>query len=133
VTLSGALAPGKDPQDVVPISLKKGETVTAIARTKTTNGLVEVTGWSPSTGSFDIGRGTTHGFLNDSGGFSTNPRTVFKATKTGTFYVAIGAPDLAASTDTGVSKVVIAPRLSYTLTISKAKAAPAKKKSKKKK
>ena len=133
VTVSGALAPGKDPQDVVPISLKKGETVTATAKTKTTNGLIEVTGWSPSTGSFDIGRGTTHGFLNDSGGFSPNPRTTFKAKKTGTYYVAVATPDLAAATDEQVSKVTIAPRLAYTLTVTKAKAAPAKKSTKKKK
>ncbi len=133
VTVTGALAPGKDPQDVVPISLKKGETVTATARTRTTNAIIEVTGWSPSTGSFDIGRGSAHGFLNDSGGFSPNPRTTFRAKKTGTFYIAVAAPDLAASNDQQVSKVLIAPRLAYTLAISKTKAAPVKKRTTKKK
>ena len=134
--LSSALAPGKDPSDVIPISLRRGESVTATAKTNSKSSLLEVTGWSPSTGSFDISRGSNHGFLNDSGGFSPNPRTVFQAKVTGTFYIAVGVPDLSAASDDQVSKVPLDPRVAYTLTITKTKATAiksAKKKSVRKK
>ena len=131
--VTGAVSAGKDPQDVVPVRLKRGETLTATASSKTDNVLMEVSAWSPSTGSFDIGKGATRGFLTDSGGLSPNPRTVFQAKRTGTYYIAVAAPDLASAGDTQVSNITLAPRMPYSLTLTKTKATAIKGTTKKKK
>jgi hypothetical protein len=91
VSLKSGVTAGKDPQDVFPVRLKRGELLTATATTN--SGLMLVSLYSPKTGSFSIGDGSTSSLLRDSGGFTTRPQVSFRARSTGTYYLSVAAPD----------------------------------------
>ncbi len=55
VKLKSAVEVGKDPQDVYPVRVKRGQTLTASAEAK--GGDLAMGIWRPTTGSFDIGAG----------------------------------------------------------------------------
>jgi hypothetical protein len=123
---SGVVA-GKDPQDVYPVRLKRGELLTATATTS--SGLMAVGLWSPRTGSFDIGDGRTTQQLKDSGGFTTRPQVVYRAKSAGTYYVSVLAPDPPDPNDpTTAGDETLSKPVSYTLSLRKS---AAKKKTKK--
>lgn len=124
---------GKDPQDVFPVYLKKGQTLTATATATKSTSLAGTAVWSPKTGSFDIGDNRTTYLLEDSGGFTDRPQVQYKASKTGTYYVAVVAPDPPDPTDPSNNDPATALPVAYTLSLKKNKSSSSKKKSKKSK
>ncbi len=129
-TIKSAVEVGKDPQDVFPVYLKRGQTLTASAEAK--GGEVGMGIWRPSTGSFDIGNGRDTYLADDSEGITPSPRTALRVTKTGTYYVSIEAPDLPDPKDDLTAGDKVVPQTTYTLKLHTSKS-PAKKKAKKKK
>jgi len=131
--IKSAVSVGKDPQDVFPVRVKRGQTLTVTGEAK--GGVVTTGIWRPATGSFDIGKGRTTYLIDDSEGVTNSPRTSIRATRTGTYYVSVSAPDLPDPKDEMTAGQRVDPQTTYTLTlrataVSKKKA---KKKSKKKK
>lgn len=131
-TIKSAVSVGKDPQDVFPVYLKRGQTLTVTGESK--GGEVISGIWRPSTGSFDIGAARTTFLADASDGLSTSPRSSLKVTRTGTYYVSIEAPDLPDPKDDLVSRNKVDPQTTYTLKLQRSKTpkAKAKKKAKKK-
>ncbi len=127
-TIKSAVEVGKDPQDVFPVYLKRGQTLTASAEAKSDVGMGI---WRPGTGSFDIGKGRDTYLADDSGGLTTSPRTSLRITRTGTYYVSIEAPDLPDPKDDLTAGDKVVPQTTYTLTL-RATKSTVKKKAKKK-
>ena len=129
-TIKSALSVGKDPQDVFPVYLKRGQTLTVTGESK--GGEVISGIWRPSTGSFDVSSGRTTFLADASDGLSTSPRSSLKVTRTGTYYVSIEAPDLPDPKDDLTSRNKVDPQTTYTLKLQRSKTPKAKKKTKKK-
>lgn len=126
--IRSAVSVGKDPDDVFPVRVKRGQTLTVTGEAK--GGVVTASIWRPATGSFDIGKGRTTYLLDDSEGITSSPRASFRATRTGTYYVSISAPDLPDPKDELTASDKVDPQTTYTLTL---RATATSKKSKKKK
>ena len=129
-TIKSAVSVGKDPQDVFPVYLKRGQTLTVTGESK--GGEVISGIWRPSTGSFDVSTGRTTFLADASDGLSTSPRSSLKVTRTGTYYVSIEAPDLPDPKDDLTSRNKVDPQTTYTLKLQRSKTPKAKKKTKKK-
>lgn len=132
-SFKSAVQAGKDPQDVYPVKLKKGQTLTATATGAKSSALIGVAVWSPKTGSFDVGDNRTTYLLKDSGGFTDRPQVQYKASKTGTYYVAVVAPDPPDPTDPSNNDPATALPVSYSFSLKKNKTSSSKKKPSKKK
>lgn len=130
-TFKSAVSVGKDPQDVFPVYVKRGQTLTVSGESK--NGEVISGIWKPQTGSFDIGAGRTTFLADASDGLSTSPRSSLKVTKTGTYYVSIEAPDLPDPKDDLTSRNKVDAQTTYTLKLQRKATPKPKKKSKKRK
>ncbi len=126
VKLKSAVEVGKDPQDVYPVYLKRGQTLTASAAAK--GGDLGMGIWRPTTGSFDIGAGRTTYLIDDAGGLSPSPQVSARITKTGTYYVSVEAPDLPDPKDDLTAANKVDPQTTYTLTLHTTKIATTKKK-----
>jgi subtilisin family serine protease len=131
VKLKSAVEEGKDPQDVYPVYLRRGQTLTVTATA--TGGNLGVGIWRPGTGSFDIGKGRTTYLLADANGITTSPRASAPITRTGTYYVSVEAPDLPDPSDPQTAGNTISAQTKYTLTLHATKAPAARKKKRKKK
>ena len=131
-SLKSQVIAGKDAQDVYPVYLKKGQTLTATATAGKSTSLAGTAVWSPRTGSFDIGDNRTTYLLEDSGGFTDRPQVQYKASKTGTYYVAVIAPDPPDPTDPSNNDPATALPVAYTLSLKKNKTSSSKKKKSKK-
>ena len=130
VTIKSAVSVGKDPGDVFPVYVKRGQTLNVSGESKSGEVISGI--WKPGTGSFDIGSGRTTYLADASDGLSTSPRSSLKVTKTGTYYVSIEAPDLPDPKDDLTSRNKVDPQTTYTLKISRTATKKSKKKSKKK-
>jgi subtilisin family serine protease len=130
-TIKSAVEVGKDPQDVFPVYVKRGQTLTANGEAK--GGDLGMGIWRPSTGDFDIGKARTTYEADDSEGVTPSPRTVLKVTKTGTYYVSVEAPDLPDPKDDLTAGDKVDPQTTYTLKLHTSTTHKAKKKAKKKK
>ncbi len=128
-TIKSAVEVGKDPQDVFPVYLKRGQTLTASGEAK--GGEVGMSIWRPTTGSFDIGSGRTTYLVDDSEGITPSPRASAKVTRTGTYYVSVEAPDLPDPKDDLTAGDKVVPQTTYTLKL-RASTTPKKKATKKK-
>ncbi len=135
--LKSSIQPGKDPSDVFPVALKKGELLTVTVAGAKSTGLISIGIWSPNTGSFDVSSGRATSLIKDTGGFTNTPAVGYRATRNGTFYVSIEGPDLptppAATDDTTVKPVEVEAYTRYALTLRKTPATKPKKKKKKQK
>jgi hypothetical protein len=127
--IRSAVSVGKDPDDVFPVYVKRGQTLTVTGEAK--GGVVTAGIWRPTTGSFDIGRGRTTYLVDDSEGVTSSPRASYRATRTGTYYVSISAPDLPDPKDELTASDKVDPQTTYTLTL-RATAVSKKKTTKKK-
>jgi subtilisin family serine protease len=94
--LSGDVSPAKDPSDVYPVRLRKGERFVAGATVKTLKGvdsLIELGLWRPGVGDFDVSNEAAKQRVVSTGGFATDPRLTTRVTRTGTYYLSVEAPD----------------------------------------
>ncbi len=129
-----SVQPGKDPNDVYPVAIKKGELITVSVAAAKSTGLLDIGIWGPGTGSFDVSSGSSTNLLKDAEGLTNAPAVGYRAKRNGTFYVSVEGPDLpnplAADADQTLKPVSVEAYTRYTMTIRKT---PAKKKAKKKK
>jgi hypothetical protein len=88
-----SVAPGKDPQDVYKVALRRGELLRATVTNSSASAVLAATIWSRATGAFDMQLPSPSSELRDSSGFSQNPAVSFRATRAGTYYVTVFAPD----------------------------------------
>jgi subtilisin family serine protease len=130
-TIKSAVSVGKDPQDVFPVYVKRGQTLTVSAEAK--GGEVAAGIWRPATGSFDIGKGRTTYLAEDSEGLTPSPRASLRVTRTGTYYVSIEAPDPPDPTDPQTAEDKVVAQTTYTLKLRTTKSAVKKKATKKRK
>jgi hypothetical protein len=93
VRLTGVLSPAKDPSDVYPVRLKKGERLIATATVSGADSLISLGFWKPTVGDFDVSTGVTKNQIVSSGGFSSTPELKMRVTKSATYYVSVEAPD----------------------------------------
>jgi subtilisin family serine protease len=90
----GSVSPAKDPADVYPVQLSKGERLVVSLRAADTAALLELAVLRPAAEDFDI----TNSVVDSNravatGGFSYDPQLEFTATRTGTHYIAIESAD----------------------------------------
>ncbi len=126
--LKSAVAAGKDPQDVVPVYVRRGETLTASVSSGK-NGLLDVGIWSAKTGSFDISKSRTTYLLADASGVTNSPVVRYRSKRSSTLYVSVEAPDPLDASDPQSGTTAVEAQTKYTLTLRKTRAS---KKSKKK-
>lgn len=91
--LRGEVSPAKDPADVYPVRLKKGERLTVAATATGRTAILALGVWKPGAGDFDVSNGTTKTEVVSSGGFAQDPTLKMKAPRGGTYYVSVEAPD----------------------------------------
>ena len=90
----GRVSALKDPRDVFPVDLRKGERLTVTAKTSPASAFVDMGIWKGGTGAFDIGLGKDANLLADPGGLSTTPRVSYRAKRKGRVYLSVEAPDV---------------------------------------
>jgi hypothetical protein len=114
-TVKGHVSSSKDPQDVLPVTLRKGQTLTAAV--KTAGGLVGLGIWSGDTGPFDISAGRDDELLADSGGLTEDPVVRWKAQRTGRYYVSVEAPDVPTQAEIDAAGTPLQLEQDYTLSL----------------
>ncbi len=118
--LSGRVSSARDPQDVVPVFLRKGELLTASAKASPGDAVIDLGVWNTNTGSFDIGAGRTNSLVADAAGLTSEPLAHYRAKRTGTFFVSVEAPDVPDPTDPQASlDFKVEPEIGYRLTLRK--------------
>lgn len=116
-TLRGSVSPGKDPQDAFKVRLDENDVLRMRVRGGETDALLSASVWSRRTGSFDMSRESPSTELRNSGGFTRNPEARYVASRSGTHYVAVFAPDIVVP---GLEFTVggpVLPHMTYRLTI----------------
>lgn len=115
----GSVSPAKDPADVYPVRLAKGERLTASVRATSRDGLLDVTVYGPAAGDFDVTRGITRHLVAGTGGYSAKPTVKLRARRNGIYYLAVGA---AAATDPDDPDAAVPATAAYRLAVSKQRA-----------
>ena len=118
VRLAGELSPAKDPSDVYPVRVKKGERLTASAVVGGAGALASLGLWKPTAGDFDVTNGVTKNEIVSTGGFASDPTLKMLAKKTATYYLSVEAPD-AIDPDDPTDEAPVS--LPYKLSLSKVK------------
>ena len=137
-TLTGTLSRAKDPSDVYPVFLKKGESFVASTKAASPDSLFSLGIWSPAVGDFDVSAEVAKNRVVSTGGFAVDPVLRFRVKKGGTYFVSVEVPDLIDEdqSDEQTSPPEIPESEGYTLKLSrqkiKTRPKPTKKKSKKK-
>jgi hypothetical protein len=137
--LVGSLSRAKDPADVYPVFLHKGESFVATTAPKSSMSLFSLGIWKSSAGDFDVSTEATKNRVVSTGGFASDPVLRFRVKKGGTYFVSIEVPDLIDEDDEDPSSGDEIPESEgYTLKLSRQKIktrpkAKSKKKSAKKK
>lgn len=120
-----SVSPGKDPQDVFKVALRRGELLRATVSNSSAESVLAATIWSRSTGAFDMQLPSPNSELRDSSGFSQTPAVSFRATRAGTYYVAVFAPDWNLPGEQGKAgqdlAPLSAPRTRYGLTLQRSR------------
>jgi hypothetical protein len=133
--VTGQLSRAKDPADVYPVRVKKGERLTVAAKAQATDSVIALTIWSPSVGDFDVTNDVGKQQIVTTGGFAEDPVLKMLAKRTGTYYVSVEATDLleedTAPTETA-PPILQAEPYSATFSKVKVKRKPVKKKTTKK-
>lgn len=119
-TTRGSVSPGKDPQDAFKVQLGRNDVLRARVRTADPDAVLYATIWDRTTGPFDMRLPGPKTLLSYEG-FTQNPSISHRAVRTGTYYVAVFAPDRAAPGDPAKPGDELAtsspPRTAYTLTM----------------
>lgn len=120
-----SVSPGKDPQDVFKVALRRGELLRASVTNANADAVLAATIWSRATGAFDMQLPSPGSELRDSSGFAQNPAVSFRATRAGTYYVAVFAPDWDLPGEQGKAGQDLAPlsppRTRYGLTLQRSR------------
>ena len=129
------MSPAKDPSDVYPVSLKKGERFIASAKVSGADNFVDLGLWKPTVGDFDVSNEKIGQRIVSTGGFANDPQLLFRVKKSGTYFVSVEAPDVVDPDDPdAVPPAVEAYKLSMSRKkLAVRKPAPKKKKKAKKK
>jgi hypothetical protein len=90
---SASVSAAKDPADVFPVSLVKGDRVVVTVDAADPGALLELSILSPSAGDFDVTDGVTRNLLLATGGVSSAPQLEFRAKRSGVHYLAVSAAD----------------------------------------
>ena len=114
--LNGQVSATKDPADIYPVRLRKGERFVASATASAADAVLFLTLWKPAVGDHDVSRGITKQQVVSSGGFSRTPELKMRVTKGGTYFVSIEAPDVFDDDDAEAVAPVAQP---YVLALSK--------------
>lgn len=125
VRVAGKVSPAKDPADVYPVRLNKGERLTATATTSGADSLIGLGLWKPAVGDFDVTNGVTKQEIVSTGGFSRDPALKLLAKASGTYYISVETPD---PVDEDEPTAVIPVSEQYQMLVSKVKVAVKKKK-----
>jgi len=117
VSLKGIVSAAKDPQDVYPVQVRKGQILTVRA-TIAAGTEVEVGIWSGDTGPFDVSAGSTTELLRSTDGFTAQPVVSWRARRTGRYYyVSVEAPDVPTQAQVAEGTTVPAAQDRYTLSL----------------
>jgi subtilisin family serine protease len=121
-TTRGSVSPGKDPQDAFKVYLRRGDLLRASVSNANAGAVLYASIWSTRTGDFDMRLPAPSSELR-SAGFTQNPRVSYRATRTGTYYVAVFAPAWTVPGEQGTIGKDLAPlsppRSTYRLTMTR--------------
>jgi hypothetical protein len=88
---AGTVSPAKDPADVYPVSLSKGERMVVSVTAADPDALLELSLLDPRVESFDVTDDVDEWSLVATGGLSADPQLELRATRSGTYYIAVEA------------------------------------------
>jgi hypothetical protein len=128
-TVSGEISRAKDPSDVYPVRVNKGERLVVSATVKGVDSLAMLNVWKPTVGDFDVSNEAGKQRIVSTGGFAKDPRLAIRVTRTGTYYVSIEAADAVEEDDPQAAVPVSEP---YELLLTKQKVITKKKATSKK-
>jgi subtilisin family serine protease len=121
-TVRGSVSPGKDPQDAVKVHLRRGDVLRVRVTNPSTAAVLYASIWSRATGDFDMRLPSPNTELR-AAGFTQNPSVSYRATRTGTHYVAVFAPVWTVPGEQGTRGKDLAPlsppRTAYRLTMTR--------------
>ena len=89
----GSVSPAKDPADVYRVSLAKRERLVVNLNAASPSALLELAIFDPRVGDFDVTDDVDEFSRVATGGLSSDPQLELTATRSGTYYVAVGAAD----------------------------------------
>jgi subtilisin family serine protease len=116
--VKASVSPAKDPQDVYPVILRKGQLLT-IRITGGADALLDTNLWDPKTGPMDISNGKTTHEVADYQGLSNAPQISYRVRISGRYFVAVGAADVPdPPSDPAQAPPVVANTEPYQLTVS---------------
>jgi hypothetical protein len=122
-TTRGSLAPAKDPQDAFKIALNRNDVLRVRVKASDPAALLYASIWSRRTGPFDMRLPAPSTELRNGGGFTRNPTVSYRATRAGTYYAAIFAPDLRVPDDPDEPRTGLLtnapPHMDYSVTFDK--------------
>ena len=106
---SGSVSPAKDPADVYPIEMAKGDRIVVTVSGTSAGALLELTILSPAAGDFDITNGVEKYRMASTGGLSPDPQLEARAKRSGIHYIAIEAADPVDPEDPSAQPAAIEP------------------------
>jgi subtilisin family serine protease len=116
----GSVSPAKDPQDVYPVQLKKGERLTVDINAANADSLLDSSIFDPLAGPMDVTNDVGKHKVADYLGVSNSPGETIRATRTGRYYVTVEAADVPdAPADPGQPPPTVPSAERYTLVLSK--------------
>ena len=123
VTTRGSVSPGKDPKDAFKVYVRRNQLLRARVRGANTTDVLYASIWSTRTRAFDMRLPAPSTELRDSRGFTQNPVVSYRAPRTGTYYVAVFAPQWTVPGEQGSRGKDLAPlsppRTTYSLTMTR--------------
>jgi hypothetical protein len=114
----GELSPAKDPSDVYPVRIKKGERLTVSAKASGSDSLIALGLWKPTVGDFDVSNEVSKNEIVSTGGFAGDVALKMDSKRTATYYVSVEAPDAVDPDDPTAEAPITEP---YQLALSKTK------------
>jgi hypothetical protein len=115
----GTVSPAKDPADVYPVVLRKGERLVVSAKAADAAHLLELQILRPSATGFDVTEGDPENVAVGTAGLQSDPQLELRAGRSGTYFIAVVAPDAVDADD----PAIVAPDLEpYTLSAFKQRA-----------
>jgi subtilisin family serine protease len=127
IRLVGEVSPAKDPSDVYPVRIKKGERLTVSAKASGADALIALGLWKPTVGDFDVSNEVGKNEIVSTGGFADDVALKMDAKKSATYFVSVEAPDPVDPDDPTAAPPVSEP---YQLVMTKTKTPKPKKKPK---
>jgi len=118
-TIADTVSPAKDPQDVFPVQLKKGDTLTADINAKSSDALLDSGIYDPLAGPFDVTNDVTRHKVGDYLGISNAPQVSIRARRSGRYYVTVEAADVPDAPADGQPPPTVPNVEAYTLVLTK--------------